>query len=266
MHTKCQVQSATPATRVKHQVWINRVNFVCCRLSNPMRRAAPTPLPPPCCVPSARVQNPVNRALSQPEAQSRGGPPGAPALTGSHLPINYQSPFALLLGPAQQQHPPTSRPHRGQRCCAPSATVRSTLTRTLHLPSGQQQGQAPGGHRRESPGRLLARAQKGGRAWKGGTRPVTGPPPGYGSKSVHDANVFSIVRLCGAVMPHMAKRKTAVIVNMESVVGELWQKFVGWSDTYLDANSMSSSDSAKLLVFRQIKSAHKKVRQIKIRE
>ncbi|KAJ7237610.1 hypothetical protein C8J57DRAFT_1246895 [Mycena rebaudengoi] len=77
-------------------------------------------------------------------------------------------------GPAHQQHPPTSRPHRGQRCCAPSATVQSSLTRALHLPSGQQQGQAAGGHRRESPGRLLARAQKGGHAWKGGTRPVTG--------------------------------------------------------------------------------------------
>ncbi|KAJ7267750.1 hypothetical protein C8J57DRAFT_1011038, partial [Mycena rebaudengoi] len=50
-------------------------------------------------------------------------------------------------------------------------------------------------------------------------------------KSVYDANMFSIVRLCGAVMPHMAKRKTGVIVNMGSIVGEFPTPWMGIYDS-----------------------------------
>lgn len=39
-------------------------------------------------------------------------------------------------------------------------------------------------------------------------------------KAVYDANVFSIIRLCSAVIPHMAKRRKGTIVNMGSLVGE----------------------------------------------
>jgi NADP-dependent 3-hydroxy acid dehydrogenase YdfG len=41
------------------------------------------------------------------------------------------------------------------------------------------------------------------------------------AKEVYDTNVFSIIRLCGAVVPHMAKHKSGTIVNMGSVVGEM---------------------------------------------
>lgn len=33
----------------------------------------------------------------------------------------------------------------------------------------------------------------------------------------YDANVFSIIRMCRAVIPHMASRKSGTIVNISSV-------------------------------------------------
>ncbi|TFY51579.1 hypothetical protein EVG20_g10935 [Dentipellis fragilis] len=49
-------------------------------------------------------------------------------------------------------------------------------------------------------------------------------------KAVFDANVFSILRLCRAVIPHMAKRKQGTIVNMGSVVGEFPTPWTGIYD------------------------------------
>ncbi|KAJ7677607.1 oxidoreductase [Mycena rosella] len=49
-------------------------------------------------------------------------------------------------------------------------------------------------------------------------------------KAVYDTNVFSIVRLCGAVVPHMAKRRTGMIINIGSIVGELHTPWMGIYD------------------------------------
>ncbi|KAK7042174.1 NAD-binding protein [Favolaschia claudopus] len=51
------------------------------------------------------------------------------------------------------------------------------------------------------------------------------------AKDVYDTNVFSIIRVCGAVVPHMAKRKTGTIVNMGSVVGEIPTPWTGIYDS-----------------------------------
>ncbi|KAF8168617.1 oxidoreductase [Mycena galopus ATCC 62051] len=48
-------------------------------------------------------------------------------------------------------------------------------------------------------------------------------------KDVYDTNVFSIVRVCGAIIPHMAKCKSGTIINMGSVVGKLP---LPWSGVY----------------------------------
>lgn len=36
-------------------------------------------------------------------------------------------------------------------------------------------------------------------------------------KKTYDANVFSVVSMCQAVIPHMAKRKSGTIVQISSV-------------------------------------------------
>jgi NADP-dependent 3-hydroxy acid dehydrogenase YdfG len=41
------------------------------------------------------------------------------------------------------------------------------------------------------------------------------------AKDLYDTNVVSIIRMCGAVFPHMAQRKSGTIVNIGSIVGEL---------------------------------------------
>jgi len=51
------------------------------------------------------------------------------------------------------------------------------------------------------------------------------------AKEVYDTNVFSIIRLCAAVVPHMAKRKSGTIVNMGSVVGEIPTPWTGIYDS-----------------------------------
>lgn len=40
-------------------------------------------------------------------------------------------------------------------------------------------------------------------------------------KQVYDANVFSMLRVSKAVVPHMAKKRKGTIINMGSIVGEL---------------------------------------------
>ena len=37
-----------------------------------------------------------------------------------------------------------------------------------------------------------------------------------------DTNVFSIIRMCKAVIPHMAARKTGTIVNISSVTARVY--------------------------------------------
>ncbi|KAJ7449435.1 NAD-P-binding protein [Mycena galericulata] len=50
-------------------------------------------------------------------------------------------------------------------------------------------------------------------------------------KAIYDTNVFSIVRLCGAVVPHMAKRKMGTIINLGSIVGEYPTPWTGIYDS-----------------------------------
>ncbi|KAF7345618.1 NAD-P-binding protein [Mycena venus] len=50
-------------------------------------------------------------------------------------------------------------------------------------------------------------------------------------KTVYDTNVFSIIRLCGAVVPHMAKRRKGTIVNIGSIVGEFPTPWMGVYDS-----------------------------------
>ena len=42
------------------------------------------------------------------------------------------------------------------------------------------------------------------------------------TKHVFDTNVFSVVRMSKAVIPIMAKRKSGLIINIGSVVGETY--------------------------------------------
>ncbi|KAJ7132233.1 oxidoreductase [Mycena epipterygia] len=51
-------------------------------------------------------------------------------------------------------------------------------------------------------------------------------------KDVFDTNVVSIIRLCGAVVPHMAKRKSGTIINMSSILAQFpvpWTAIYGSS-------------------------------------
>ena len=36
-------------------------------------------------------------------------------------------------------------------------------------------------------------------------------------QKAYDANVFSVIRMCKAVIPHMAARKSGTIVNISSI-------------------------------------------------
>lgn len=44
-------------------------------------------------------------------------------------------------------------------------------------------------------------------------------------KQVFDTNTFSILRVCKAVVPIMAKRRSGTIVNIGSIVGEMYVVF-----------------------------------------
>jgi 1-acylglycerone phosphate reductase len=49
-------------------------------------------------------------------------------------------------------------------------------------------------------------------------------------KAVYDTNVFGILRMCRTVLPHMAKRQSGTIVNIGSIVGELYVSTVRATD------------------------------------
>ena len=54
---------------------------------------------------------------------------------------------------------------------------------------------------------------------------VTGPAidiPLEQAKQTFDVNFFGALRMARAVIPHMAKRKHGVIVNVGSIVGEMY--------------------------------------------
>ena len=40
-------------------------------------------------------------------------------------------------------------------------------------------------------------------------------------KLVFDTNLFSVIRVCKAVIPMMARRKSGVIINVGSLMGEM---------------------------------------------
>ena len=41
-------------------------------------------------------------------------------------------------------------------------------------------------------------------------------------KQIFDTNTFAILRVCKAVVPFMAKRRSGTIVNIGSIVGEMY--------------------------------------------
>ncbi len=41
-------------------------------------------------------------------------------------------------------------------------------------------------------------------------------------QKIFDANVYSVLRVSKAVFPHMAARKSGTIVNIGSIVGEMY--------------------------------------------
>ena len=45
-------------------------------------------------------------------------------------------------------------------------------------------------------------------------------------QKAYDANVFSVIRMCKAVIPHMAKRKSGTIVQISSVGAHMYVKSV----------------------------------------
>ncbi|KAJ7157759.1 oxidoreductase [Mycena filopes] len=65
---------------------------------------------------------------------------------------------------------------------------------------------------------------------------------GETAKDIYDTNVVSIVRMCAAVFPHMAKRKSGTILNMGSVVGEYGTPWSGLYDSSKAAVRAISED------------------------
>ena len=45
-------------------------------------------------------------------------------------------------------------------------------------------------------------------------------------KRAYDANVYSIIRMCKAVIPHMAARKSGTIVNISSLQAHMYTLFL----------------------------------------
>lgn len=46
-------------------------------------------------------------------------------------------------------------------------------------------------------------------------------------KQIFDTNTFAILRVCKVVVPIMAKRHSGTIVNIGSIVGEMWAVVFG---------------------------------------
>lgn len=45
-------------------------------------------------------------------------------------------------------------------------------------------------------------------------------------KQIFDINTFAVLRVCKAVVPFMAKRRSGTIVNIGSIVGEMYAIFL----------------------------------------
>ena len=45
-------------------------------------------------------------------------------------------------------------------------------------------------------------------------------------EQAYDTNVFSIIRMCKAVIPHMAARKSGTIVNISSLQAHMYALFL----------------------------------------
>lgn len=66
-------------------------------------------------------------------------------------------------------------------------------------------------------------------------------------KQIFDTNTFAILRVCKAVVPIMAKRRSGTIVNIGSIVGEMYA--VVFTTIYVDTKP-HQLDSMEWLVLR----------------
>lgn len=57
-------------------------------------------------------------------------------------------------------------------------------------------------------------------------------------KQTFDTNTFAILRVCKAVVPFMAKRRSGTIVNIGSIVGEVYAVFL--QSFYIDTKPSSA--------------------------
>ncbi|KAI0638766.1 oxidoreductase [Trametes polyzona] len=61
-------------------------------------------------------------------------------------------------------------------------------------------------------------------------------------KRAYDANVFSVIRMCKAVMPHMAARKSGTIVNISSIMAYVPTPWAGiYASTKAAMHSLSEA-------------------------
>ena len=64
--------------------------------------------------------------------------------------------------------------------------------------------------------------------------------PIEGVASTFDTNCLSVLRVCKAVVPYMAARKSGLIVNIGSVVGEMYVRPSPSSFLYIRADPLDS--------------------------
>ena len=62
-------------------------------------------------------------------------------------------------------------------------------------------------------------------------------------KQIFDTNTFAVLRVCKAVVPNMAKRRSGTIVNIGSIVGEMYEVvffFFFFAIIYMDTKTSSA--------------------------